>query len=159
MDLVRVACYDTLADQALMRGAMPAVTESAIPQIQVQNNLNRQVLEENWRMREELARIRKGEIQTNQTDGIREKSGRQEQGIVKSNNGDQEFFDRIAGLQKTPDGWIVTLANGQVWRQMYTRKYALLEGQEVKMSPTIWGSSYRLSVSTLGGFIQVERIR
>ena len=156
VDLVRVACYDSLADQAL--GQPPPATEPAGP-VQTEASINRQLQEQNWQMRAELARIPQGDSPTNQTNGTQEQFGKPEQRIFESDDGDQELFDRIMGLQKAPDGWIVTLASGQVWRQMHTKRYDLHEGQEVKISPTRWGSSYRLSVKELGSFIQVERIR
>ncbi|HEU4619493.1 MAG TPA: hypothetical protein VFV10_15760 [Gammaproteobacteria bacterium] len=54
---------------------------------------------------------------------------------------------------------MITLENGQIWRQMTPEIYPLQEGFEVKIYPTRWGNAYRLSVEELGGFIQVERVQ
>lgn len=58
-----------------------------------------------------------------------------------------------------PDAWIVTLDNGQVWRQNQPKRYRLMTGAEVQISPTRWGPSYRLVDPNLGSYIQVERIQ
>ena len=78
--------------------------------------------------------------------------------LVTGDDGEEELIGRIAELQRGQNGWIVTLEHGQVWRQMNTKRYALREGQEVRIYPTRWGDSYRLSVVDGAGFIQVERI-
>jgi hypothetical protein len=169
----RLACYDNLYDRAV--GA-----------VRPRSNTDR-MMEENRRMREELARIRKqtggttiyrsqpysrtesypatnraGVYDQNKPAPVRSKAeefGKKQPLVVKSDNGKEELYDRIKELRKVPNGWIVTLESGQVWRQMYSKRYNLQVGQEVKISPTIWGDAYRMSVSKLGSFIQVERIQ
>lgn len=72
----------------------------------------------------------------------------------------KELFSSIASFTEIqPNQYVITLVNGQVWRQMRTERYNISEGQDVRIYPTRWGSSYRLTVKELGGFIQVERIR
>ena len=72
----------------------------------------------------------------------------------------QEFTGTIAALQETiPDSYTITLENGQVWRQMQPKRYALQPGYEVRIYSSRWGNSYRLSSPILNGFIQVERVR
>jgi type IV secretory pathway VirB10-like protein len=58
-----------------------------------------------------------------------------------------------------PDMLLVTLDNGQVWRQNRTRRYPLRVGATVVLRPSSWGSSYRMTDPSIGGFIQVERRR
>jgi hypothetical protein len=161
VDLVRVACYDALADQALGRippTAAAAPTPSQPTESDTSSTVNRKLLEENWRMREQLARLRKDQ-EANQEDEGTSWFDRSSNGRDEDNNAGGEFYARIAALGRAQDGWIVTLENGQVWRQMETRRYNLRTGQEVRIYPTRWGNSYRLSVSELGSFIQVERIK
>ncbi len=67
---------------------------------------------------------------------------------------------KVVSLKQTvPNASVITLDNGQVWRQNYPQWYPLQPGQRVTLSGTIWGGSYRLSSDELEGFIQVERVR
>jgi hypothetical protein len=80
--------------------------------------------------------------------------------VVDGEEGREELHDRIEQLKSTPTGrWIVTLASGQVWQQTVTSSYSLRKGMEVRIYPTRWGNSYRLSAQGLKGFIQVERVK
>ena len=80
--------------------------------------------------------------------------------VVERDDGRQELHDKINALQRTPAGaWIVTLASGQVWRQTVPEHFNLTAGDEVRISPSKWGESYRLSSGSLRGFIQVERVK
>jgi hypothetical protein len=58
-----------------------------------------------------------------------------------------------------PNAYLIYLDNDQVWRQNRPRYYALQVGAEVRLRPTRWGTSYRLTDPNLGSFIQVERIQ
>jgi hypothetical protein len=72
----------------------------------------------------------------------------------------QEFFGTIASLRETvPNRYIITLENGQVWRQMRPTFYPLRPGHRVRIYSTNWGDSFRMSSDELNGFIQVERVR
>lgn len=67
---------------------------------------------------------------------------------------------RVAELKfYKPDIWTVTLENGQVWRQIYAKRYNLREGDAVKIYSTNWGQQYRLEAERFNGFIQVERLK
>jgi hypothetical protein len=71
-----------------------------------------------------------------------------------------EIVSTIAGLRETvPNSYIITLDNGQVWRQMRPKTYPLRIGHAVRIYPTNWGEAYRLTVEGVGSFIQVERVR
>jgi hypothetical protein len=72
----------------------------------------------------------------------------------------RELVATVTELRQTvPNSWLITFDNGEVWKQNFPERYALRTGQRVTLRPTKWGSSYRLSVEELGGFIQVERVR
>jgi hypothetical protein len=58
-----------------------------------------------------------------------------------------------------PDMYMIELDNGEIWRQNAPRRYVLSVGAEVRLRPTRWGPSYRLTDPNRGSFIQVERIR
>jgi hypothetical protein len=71
-----------------------------------------------------------------------------------------EIVATVTELRETvPNAWLITLDNGQVWRQNIPQRFALKPGQRVTLHGTKWGASYRLSADALGGFIQVERVR
>lgn len=71
-----------------------------------------------------------------------------------------DIFARVAELRETvPNSYLITLDNGQIWRQTVPMAYALREGYEVRLYPSRWGDSYRLTNETLRGYIQVERVR
>ena len=72
----------------------------------------------------------------------------------------QEIVATVTELHETvPNAWLITLDNGQVWRQNPPQRFALKPGQRVTLRATKWGTSYRLSADALSGFIQVERVR
>ena len=122
----RAACYDAIMDTQKNQGQISPETQS--------------ILQENQRLREEMARRRKAGADDNRA-------------------GPTELVDRIAALETGPNGWIITLKNGQIWRQSINKRYHLQNGQQVRIYPTIWGESYRLSAEGNGAFIQVKRIR
>ena len=66
----------------------------------------------------------------------------------------------VTALKETvPNAYLITLDNGQVWRQKDSQRYPLQPGQRVTLSRTQWGGAYRLNAEGLHGFIQVERVR
>ena len=71
----------------------------------------------------------------------------------------QEIEARITGLRETvPNSYLITLDNGQVWRQTVPKMYALREGVPVRIYYSRW-RTYRLTNDQLKSFIQVERVR
>ena len=71
-----------------------------------------------------------------------------------------ELHSTISKLREyIPGRYLITLENGQVWRQMVAERYRLRKGHNVRIYPTRWGESFRLSAEGLKGFIQVERVR
>ena len=71
-----------------------------------------------------------------------------------------ELHSTVSELKEyVPNRYLITLENGQVWRQMVGGKYELRVGHNVRIYPSRWGKSFRLSVEGFKGFIQVERVR
>jgi hypothetical protein len=69
-----------------------------------------------------------------------------------------EIVGTIAALRETaPDTYLITLDNGQIWRQVASKRYRLLTGMDVRIYSG-WGNSLRLTAVGANGFIQVERI-
>jgi len=80
--------------------------------------------------------------------------------ILSNDDGDQELVDTISDLnERLPGQWQITLASGQVWHQINSKNYRLREGMEVRIYPSPFGGSFRLSAINLNGFIQVQRVQ
>jgi len=80
--------------------------------------------------------------------------------IRQNKDGGEEMFATIAEVKEiAPNKRLITLTNGQVWRQINSERYGLENEQTVRIYPTKWGNSYRMAVEKLGGFIQVERVK
>jgi hypothetical protein len=86
------------------------------------------------------------------------RTSRQQEAVEDDASG--EYVGTIASLrERLPNQYLITLDNGQIWRQVYPEHYRLQLGHQVRIYPTKWGTSYRLTVEELHGFIQVERVR
>ena len=71
----------------------------------------------------------------------------------------QEIEARVTDLRETvPHSYLITLDNGQVWRQTVPKAYGLREGIPVRIYYSRW-RAYRLTNDQLKSFIQVERVR
>lgn len=78
---------------------------------------------------------------------------------IEGTNNQVELLDTISSLKpRGHNRWLITLGSGQVWRQVLTKRYFLKEGDDVRIYPSGWGSSYRLTSDRISGFIQVERV-
>jgi hypothetical protein len=72
----------------------------------------------------------------------------------------RELVGLIASLQEpVPNNYVITLDNGQVWRQTTAKPYRLQPGQRVRIYPTTWGDAFRLTAADSKGFIQVRRVQ
>ncbi len=70
-----------------------------------------------------------------------------------------DIHARIREIHETvPNSYLITLDNGQVWRQTVPKAYALRHGDAVRLFYSRWGT-YRLTNEQLRSFIQVERVR
>jgi hypothetical protein len=66
----------------------------------------------------------------------------------------------IAALRETvPNAWVITLDNGEVWRQDFPTAFGLRVGQRVQITQERRFRGYRLTVVGMNGFIQVEPVR
>jgi hypothetical protein len=80
--------------------------------------------------------------------------------VENNDEGKLELTDTIANLKTSEQLlWEVTLSSGQVWRQMYTQRYAMSVGDKVRITSTRWGKAYRLYDEKTGGFMQVARVK
>jgi hypothetical protein len=71
-----------------------------------------------------------------------------------------EVRAKVAELRETvPNAFLITLDNGQVWRQTRPDPYLSLRvGQDVRIYFSRW-RAYRLESPQVRGFLQVERVR
>jgi hypothetical protein len=71
-----------------------------------------------------------------------------------------EVRAKVAELRETvPNAFLITLDNGQVWRQTRPDPYLSLKvGQDVRIYFSRW-RAYRLESPQMRGFLQVERVR
>jgi hypothetical protein len=70
-----------------------------------------------------------------------------------------DIIARVAALRETvPNASLITLDNGQVWRQTVPQYYPLRPGSDVRVYYSRW-RAYRLTSPSLRGHIQVERVR
>jgi len=71
----------------------------------------------------------------------------------------EDVIAAVASLREiVPNRFMITLDNGQVWRQIVPQPYALRQGSEVRIYYSRW-NTFRLTNEQLRGFIQVERVR
>ena len=69
-----------------------------------------------------------------------------------------EIVATVTELRQTvPNAYLITLDNGQVWRQAHPMPYPLRTGLVVRVRETSFG--YRLTAPELHGQINVERVR
>lgn len=69
----------------------------------------------------------------------------------------------VAGVtelrQTVPNAFLITLDNGQRWRQVQPLRYRLRVGMQVQIYAPSLGNTLRLKTDELRGYIQVERVR
>jgi hypothetical protein len=71
-----------------------------------------------------------------------------------------ELIATVTGVRETvPNSLVITLDNGQVWRQTFAKFYPVQPGQQVRIRPSRWGGTYWLTVDALRSYIQVERVQ
>jgi len=69
-----------------------------------------------------------------------------------------DLVAKIAELRETvPNTYLITLDNGQVWRQTQSMAYPLRPGLDIRVRQSKFG--YRMSAPELRGQIPVERVR
>jgi hypothetical protein len=81
-------------------------------------------------------------------------------GFPAERSGPTEIVAKIAELSETvPNAFLITLDNGQVWRQSQPMRYPLRPGLDVQLRPSKWGNDWHLTAPKLRGQIKVERVR
>jgi hypothetical protein len=142
----RLACFEEQANAAQGRG-------TSIPQVEPQP-ASSETLQEVAQEAESASMPPADNFESNF--GLPEEKVNEGKEKAQAN----ELIARVANLKVlAPNRFLITLENGQVWEQMQTRRFALAEGDEVRIYPTRWGSSYRLSSLSHKGFIQARRLR
>lgn len=141
----RFRCYEALGDSGQSRETAPAQAEPAPP------------------TRIERERFEGGPENSRRLPVTLENFGSQDERrarLEEDAEGMVELHDTIVSLERIrPNVWDITLASGQVWRQVTSKYYNLHEGDEVRIYPSRWGKNFRLSAENLDGFIQVRRLR
>ncbi len=88
-----------------------------------------------------------------------EKFGQQQTKLESNAKGEEALIGKVSILKEVePNKLQITLANGQVWKQMIGKPFYIRENDTVRISPSSWGSSYRLEIDGKPGFIQVSRL-
>jgi hypothetical protein len=89
-----------------------------------------------------------------------EASRRAAAGLPGGSDEPNEIVATITSFREVePNEFLISLDNGQVWRQNRPQRYLLRVGAEVRLRSTHFGPSYRLTDPEVGSFIQVERVR
>ncbi len=71
----------------------------------------------------------------------------------------EDIVAKVTEVRETvPNASLITLDNGQVWRQTVPEYYPLRQGSDVRIYYSRW-KAYRLTSPVMRGFIQVERVR
>ena len=79
---------------------------------------------------------------------------------AEAGDGGDEVTGTIAAMrQRIPNSFVITLEDGQIWEQTMPKRYPLRPGLQVRIYPTSWGDSWRLTGVDLHGHIQVRRIQ
>jgi len=72
---------------------------------------------------------------------------------------ESEYFGTITAMrERMPNRYVITLDNGQTWEQVTPKWYPLRPGLTVRIYPSNWGDSYRLTGENSGSYIQVRRV-
>lgn len=144
----RFACYEERANAALHKAGDEEAGDaaSAAP-------------EERSEARRERANESEAHAANESETGAPDDRDRASRTFERETNERREIVATIKALRETvPNSYVITLDNGQVWRQMAPKVYNFQPGDQVRIYPSHWGKSYRLTVEKLRGFIQVERV-
>ena len=150
----RLACYEGRVNAALERGAAPRDAAPA-PAVNSQAAAPRSVAREPQPPAREA---QPAEAASTERRHERARTPAAQQRAASSET--DEIVSRVQSLRETvPNAYMITLENGQVWRQMRPESYPLRPGQDVRIYGTRWGTASRLTADELKGFIQVERVQ
>lgn len=152
----RLACYARLDEQ--VRATKSRIADLPVVSVPRGSRVNEQepaILEQSVSDSAASTAAETFGLESSSADKARKTTAR----VLNTENDEQELVDTIAGLQqRMPNKWTVTLASGQVWQQVNSSLYKLREGQEIRIYPSPFGGSYRMSAEGINGFIQVTRV-
>ena len=154
VDEERYACYDLLEEQ--MRAAEQR--EVDLPVVSIERNARSQQTSHQANDEPEVMETSISDFgrETVSASRNRENTAR----VLETDDGEKELVDLVARLDgKVPNQWEITLESGQVWYQINSKRFRLREGMQVRIYPSPFGGSFRLSASNMNGFIQVRRIQ
>jgi hypothetical protein len=168
----RLTCYDELVDQAQQTRSDLEAADLSEPESDSGSDAPVTIIEQ-----ESSADAATAPVAVTQSTPVKEQVPVTEQPIDQTSRVTEENFglppekqedekdlielhSTISKLREyVPGRYLITLENGQVWRQMVAERYRLRVGHNVRIYPSRWGKSFRLSAEELKGFIQVERVR
>ena len=154
----RLACFEEQANAAQGRGAIPQQNR---PVVSTPRNAGQQPVQSSSQSESQPATEAPQpavSASVNSNDSFEDNFGLPEE---KTNDGQAaELIARVAEIKEFDrNRLLITMDNGQVWEQVNSKRFALAEGDEVRIYPTRWGSSYRLASLSHKGYIQVKRLR
>ncbi|MBN1832411.1 MAG: hypothetical protein JW896_09895 [Deltaproteobacteria bacterium] len=165
--LERLTCYDELADQAQQTHSDRAAADLSDPESDSDSEAPVTIIQQE----SAAAAVTQGQAEVEKapvTEHIVSEAGR----VTEENfgfppekrddgKGLVELHSTIKGLKEIrPFCYLITLENGQIWRQMVAERYRLKVGHNVRIYPTRWSKKdFRLSAEGLKGTIQVQRER
>jgi hypothetical protein len=135
----RLACFDAQVERAREGGAAPRATGAAS-------------VAEGARAGEAISALEAAPVQR-PADGGDRLRGRDSPSTPLVVAGVTEL------RQTVPNAFLITLDNGQLWRQVQPLRYRLRVGMQVQIYAPSLGKTLRLKTDDLRGYIQVERVR
>jgi len=167
----RLACFEEQANAAQGRGNGKAMPQQNLPVVSIPRSSRQQRAQTSQQDAPQPASERPQEVAREvaqdaesasmpAADSFEENFGLSEEKLNegKAKEPANELIARVDSVRQLgPNLLVITLENGQVWQQMNSKRFALAEGDEVRIYTTRWGNSYRLSSQTHNGYIQVQR--
>ena len=140
----RLTCFEDQAEAAQQPGA--SILQQNLPVVSIPRNTASQAQQAQPDPEPETP-------QTAVNDG---NSFEEDFGLDNEKEKDRELIARIAVIKElNPNRKLITLENGQVWEQKETKPFMLEAGDEIRIYPSRWGTSYRLASQSHNGFITV----
>jgi len=159
----RLACFDERANAARGRGT--SIRQQNPPVMSIPRDSRQQPAQSPPQVQAQPASEAQQEVESASippANSVENDFGLPEENIngLTEKAQENELIARVAEIRELGlNRFLITLENGQAWEQMETKRFALAEGDEVRIYSTRWGNSYRLSSQSHNGFIQVQRLR
>ncbi len=152
----RLACFEALVEAARQQRSAPqgrrAAEPRAVPPAAAPPRAAPQI---------EAARVpERSQAAEERSEPGERRNRRADRGPRGGDSEEAEVVAKISALRETvPNQYVITLDNGQVWRQTRPTAYPLRPGADVRLYSTQWGDSFRLTMPERGGYVQVQRVR